>query len=446
MQQVYGINFWENVHVTTEPFTFATPRSSVMIFDIRYSPALVPIPPRYAAISTVKVIILQNTPSKPVQVEIDVKVMMENALDPMEWVGPRMLECGWRNMFRQSSPTMFYYDSLLAKWVSLTSGHSYNASSGMVQSKIDPSIFVRNGMTLFVAVLSGVPRNASSTVQYTIQSVGVKTQEEYRAYLYSLQNSVENECIRAIPVDSEEVKRLSEQGFTAMGTPQLIGLDIIPNFTIQISLPVPPLESVYFQGSPVTNSSRRRLLQLQTGGVLSEASIMSSIVPYFFNTSIGAWQPLSSCRYNATDRVYVCPLSVEFFRLNGVNVMAVNTLPGNASYNVDAGFIPATTTASILATTTPSPQVQESNQDAIIIGLAWAAGAIVAIFLATITLFSSRRRMSRIFRSRQSRKPHLEMHSLFRGGATTIKINSNDACIRVPLLHADVNEFLQLSE
>jgi hypothetical protein len=346
---------------------------------------------------------------------------------------------------------MFYYDSLLAKWVSLTSGHSYNASSGMVQSKIDPSIFVRNGMSLFVAVMSGVPHNASSTVQYTIQSVGVKTQEVYREYLDSSKNAGENECIYAIPVDSYEIKRLSEQGFVAMGSPQLLGLGSMPNATIQISLPVPPLESVYFQDSLVTdNIRRRRLLQVQTGSVPSEAFIMSSIVPYFFNTSIGAWQPLSSCLYNATNRVYVCPLSVEFFRWNGVNVMAVNTLPENVSYNIHNASIPVTTT--------PPPLMQESNQDVIIIGLSSAAGAIIVIFLA-ITLFRNRGRASLIFRRRhtdgvpithsQYQTPHLGMQSSLRPSSTppwpTINIDNKNACIRVPLLHADVNRFLQQS-
>ncbi len=349
----YTVNFWGGLTVTVPAYAYSTRGTAVAVFDMSYTPAMVPSPPRYAMISSVGVVALQRTPSKPINISYDVFPWVNTILDTRVVPTSMNRECNRQQVVAESELTLFYYEKAVDKWVSLTQGHFYNRTSRVVTAQVQPDVLARNDLLLFVTVLLGV-QNSSQQQQYTMSSVGIQPQEVFRNRWEGTQSQEGEGCIFPIPMDSAELAKISEQGLTALGSPYLLKVPADQEVMNRMAvIPIPPQDTLYFEYASASFSlnnmgrrrRRRRLLTHTSADSAStsfpasggrrllthtsadvEQYLVQATTPSFYNTTSQQWQALPGCQYMNASRAYVCSLTASFIRQNGFEVMYVNTV------------------------------------------------------------------------------------------------------------------------
>ncbi len=384
----YTVNYWKGLTVTVPANAYSNANTAVAVFDMSYTPAMVPSPPRHALLSSVGVVALQNTPSKPITISYNVKKIMDGILDTIFVPSIWSTECNRRRVANESELTIFYYESALDKWLSITQGHSYNRTSRVVKAELQPDTLARNNLVIFVGVMIGVPASAlQQQQQYVLSSVGIHYQEIFRDRWNAVLDPLGGSCIFPIPVNASEIAKISDQGLAALGSPYLLkvpGDEEVASREAVLS--IPPADTMYFEAAAASllQSNRRRLLSSSTEQIravdtmyfeAAAASLMQSnrrkllsssteqiravelylieaATPHFFNTTSLKWQPLDNCTYVNTSRAYVCHISASLIIQNGFQVMYVNVVNMTLLMHVPAHGTSATTKT---ATTTPAP-------------------------------------------------------------------------------------------
>lgn len=460
----YTVNFWGELTVTVPAFAYTRRGTAVAVFDMAYTPSMVPSPARYAMISSVGVMVFQDIPSKPITISYDVKRYLDSILDTRVAPYPRNTECGRRQVVANSELAVFYYEKAVSKWLSVSQGHSYNQTSGVVTAVMQPDILARNDLVLFVGVMLGIPRDTATAAgelpQYTLSSVGIQPQEVFRARWKSTGTLAGEECIFPIPINATELALMSKQGLTALGSPYLLK---VPAEELAGSrsavLPMPPADTQYFEYAAASLSQAgggRRLLQqqdLQATNV--ERYLINLTVPSFFNTTSKLWQDLPNCTFDNATRAYVCHLTESFIRQNGLQVMYVNTvktinlqMPDSTPPPTRHGVAPPLASPSLPPSTTPVHEKADNNNNAsgLVVGL-----VCVVLLVVSVVAFLTRRLFCV---PKKAAAPAAAQGASVLGPQTVLVHSSHQTVhkfdarysarnVEIPELDADINEFLR---
>lgn len=392
----YTVNFWKGLTVTVPANAYSTANTAVAVFDMSVTPAMVPSPPRHALLSSVGVVALQNTPSKPITISYDVKTIMDSILDtrvvPSRW----STECNRMRVANESELTIFYYESALDKWLSITQGHSYNRTSRVVKAELQPDTLARNNLVIFVGVMIGVPASAlqQQQQQYVLSSVGIHSQEIFRVRWNAVLDPLGGSCIFPIPANSSEIAKISGQGLAALGSPYLLKVPDDEEVTSREAvISIPPADTMYFEAAAASllQSNRRSLLSSSAEQIRSaELYLIEAATPHFFNTTSLKWQPLDNCTYVNTSRAYVCHMPASLIIQNGFQVMYVNVVNMTLLMHVHVhGTFTTTSATTKTATTTPAPPPPPPGiGDDLLVGI--VVGSIFLLVIVPASLVGSR--------------------------------------------------------
>ena len=441
VENLLSISYWGVMTVKVPPN--ALPMGAVMaVFDMVVTPAMVPSPPRYAMISSIGVVVVDQVPLKKIVISYVVKDEMGYFQDVWFVKDASRKECMRRKVLEESELAVFYYDKALAKWLSFGGeGHVYNRTDMTVRAEVKPEILARNNLALFVGVMMGIPKAQGSQQQYTLPSVGLQSQEVFRERWFDETRPGEI-CIFPVPVNANETAKMAEQGFTALGAPYMLKLDDVSDNIVAV-IPMPPVDSQYFSGGGGGGNGRRRVL-LQSAQNVIEAFVF----PAFFNATGQEWQNLTGCMYRSSDRVYICNMSGSFIAENGMQVMYVNLI-GTEVYNsaTRSPLPPPTTTTTPVAAEIPFEPVSSNTMNVI-----WAVvGAVVFVLIMCCVV---RRCFHCRYRNTRRRKPNGQQQQNNMRAAVgelskdvlqhlTARQSAAAGYVTVPVLEADADSFFR---
>ena len=289
--------------------TFSTPNSSIFIMGASDSPDDMPMPPASLVVGAALHIVLEEHPMKPIQILYKLDSFNQGVMQSSK--------CGMKDMMNASRPIIFYFDSPTAKWMSIPGSHM-NPAGGAGNIKfvtliVPPEVMIRNGLSLFLVPIMGVPVQDVETESYTLPSIGVLRKggvDEARAAMkVEAMNIYSTECIFPVKLNSSEYRAAARQGIFLHGSPTLISLDEIPQEAVSIKMHVADAEASI-------SSASRRLLQQQQ---LSNASIL---VPNFYNRTSGQWEVLVNCTYNHSMSSFACVVQPSFMQQVALQLIA----------------------------------------------------------------------------------------------------------------------------
>lgn len=436
VENLFSISYWGGMTVKVPPN--ALPMGAVVaVFDMVVTPAMVPSPPRYAMISSIGVVVVDQVPLKKIVISYNVMNVMGFLQNNMIVNDFRRSECSRKSVAAESELAVFYYEKALAKWVSLSEGHAYNQTEMTVSGEVQPEILARNDLVLFVGVMMGIPKGQGSQQQYTLPSVGLQSQEVFRERWGSEAGAGEN-CIFPVLVNANETVRMAEQGFTALGAPYMLKLVNVSDNIVAV-IPMPPVDSQYFSGGG--RNGRSRVL-LQSAQNVIEAFVF----PAFFNATGQEWQNLTGCVYDSSERLYVCNMSGSFIAANGMQVMYVNLI-GTDVYNSATRSLPPPLppppTTTPVAAEIPFEPVSSNTMNVI-----WAVvGAVVFVLIMCCVVrrcFHCRYRNTRRIKPNGQQQQQNNMRAAVGELSKNVLLSAAAAgYVTVPVLEADADSFFR---
>jgi hypothetical protein len=220
------------------PGTFSTRNSSVLLLSSQMAAAAAraalqfgtrmmqpPEPPASLLMGPVLNIILEQIPMKPILL-----------MSAVEALGKRADRCGRKNMANTSAVTMFYYNQVTGRWISMPDRSVFHAENSSISFMLDPEVAVRNGLSIFVSPLSGVPlEDGSSDQQYVLPS--------YRSAAAPRNSNTVTDCIVPVRMNSSEIRQIARQSMAIIGSPTHIVLEILPLITVEVLIDAMPQEA-----------------------------------------------------------------------------------------------------------------------------------------------------------------------------------------------------------
>ena len=309
-QRRHRFGVGENFGFNIRPHTFSKPESSgVVMLDSMSAPDDMPFPHPVLVIGSIVNIAFEDVPSKPFE------VVFNDPYQPQSYFNT----CGKDKIYQSTAMSVFYYDTPTRRWVSVpirgndtVGSFFFNETSRVATATIPPRVAIRNNLSVFLGILSGIPilpNGEHLTAQFFLPPTGLRKSDMYREgwQLPSFSDSVGCNILFPVKASSLEVALLSRESsdFVLVGSPGGLQLTEVPAAGYPVSVFVDPALLVHMQ-------QQRRLLATQ----------LSPVQVYFFSN--GSWAPLDGCAFNTTTSSIQCVLQPAFFEKYGLNVTIAN--------------------------------------------------------------------------------------------------------------------------